>query len=101
MAKRMTAPASTMHLAGAEVKARNGLKFAFTCKALSDGSPRTIYVSVRITANGEASVCDFEERRELPPGMDQDAAMLFPDSDGVDESTLEGYCLADFVSRTQ
>lgn len=101
MAKRMPASSSTLHLAGAEVTARDSLTFAFTCQTLSDGTPRTIYANLRILNSGEVNVCDYEVWRGLIPGMDQEPPMLFPDSESVDESTLEGYCLADFVSRTQ
>ncbi|HET9178715.1 MAG TPA: hypothetical protein VFQ24_10210 [Terriglobia bacterium] len=97
----MPDPSSTLRLAGAEVTACDGLTFAFTCETLSDGTPRTIYANVRIMNSGEVNVCDYEVRRGQVPRMDREPPMLFPDSDGLDESTLEGYCLADFVSRTQ
>jgi hypothetical protein len=101
MAKRMPAPSSTLRLAGADITARDGLTFAFTCETLSDGTPRTIYANVRLMNTGEVNVCDYEVWKGLIPGMEHEPPMLFPDSDSMDESTLEGYCLADFVSRTQ
>lgn len=97
----MTAPSSTLLLKGAEVTACNGLTFTFTCETLSDGTARTIYANVRIMNGGEVNVCDYEVRRGQISHMDREPSMLFSDSDGMDESTLEGYCLADFVSRTQ
>lgn len=100
MAKGTLAPASALALAGAETTTRNGLTFAFTCKSLSDGTPTTIYANVRITNSGEVTVCDYEVRRGQNPGTDQEAVGLYPDDD-MDGSALEGYCLADFVSRTQ
>ncbi|HEX5410543.1 MAG TPA: hypothetical protein VFZ27_01635 [Terriglobia bacterium] len=101
MADKRLARASTLLLKGAEVTARNGLKFAFTCETLSDGTPRTIYADVRIMNSGEVNVCDYEVWRGQMPGRDLEPPTLFPDIDSADESTLEGYCLADFVSRTQ
>jgi hypothetical protein len=101
MAKRTQAPASTLLLRGTPVNARNGLMFAFSCKTLSDGTPRTIYVSVQIAANGEVSVRDYEERREVLPGMDEDSAMLLPDRNSVDEGTDEDLCLANLDSRPE
>jgi hypothetical protein len=101
MAKRNQAPASTGLLAGADVNARNGVRFAYSCKALSDGTPRTIYVSVQIAPNGEVGVRDYEERRELLPGMDEDTAMLFSDRHSVDEGTVEGSWLPNFDSHIQ
>lgn len=101
MAKKGLARSSTLHLAGAEVTARDGLSFAFTCETLSDGTPRTIYANVKVMNSGEVNVCDYEVWRGQIHGMGDAVPMLFPDSDSIEESSLEGYCLADFVSRAQ
>ena len=101
MVKKMLGPASIMQLSGAEAYARNALKFGFTCETFSDGTPMTIFASVKITTNGEVSVCDFEVIRDQISGMEQDTAVLFPDSNSVDEGTVEGFCLADDDNRTQ
>jgi hypothetical protein len=101
MAKTMLAPGSIMHLSGAEGYARNVIKFIFTCRAYSDGTQKAIYASVKIATNGDVNVCDFEVIRDQIPGMEQGTAMLFSDSESVDESTVEGYCLANFDSHIQ
>ena len=97
----MLAHASTLLSAGAEAGARNGLRFAFTCESFCDGTPTTIYGNVRIMNGGEVNVYGYEVRRGEVPGTDEQGPMSFPDSDSVDKSAFEGYCGADFVSRTQ
>ena len=99
MAKKTLVPGSTLLLPGRDVYSRKALNFVFTCETFSDGSQKTIFASVRITNNGEVNVCDYEVIKGELPGTYQDTAMLF--QDGVDEGTVEGFCLADDDNRTQ
>jgi hypothetical protein len=100
MVKIRMDPAFTMLLPEAEIYDPNVIRFIFTCKALSDGSQKTLSVCCKITASGEVSVCDYEVGGGPLPGLDQDAAMLFPDDSGMDDDTDEACYLADFGSRT-
>lgn len=75
------------------------VSFIFTCKALSDGTQKTILVHLEITANGDVSVCDYEVTGGPVPGMDEDMAMHFPDNSSMDEETVETYDLANFGGR--
>lgn len=90
-----------MLLPGAEIFTRNVISFIFTCKALSDGSQKTIAVRSRITADGEVYVYDYKVTGQPVPGMNQDTAMLFPDDTSINDDTEQTCYLADFESRAQ
>jgi hypothetical protein len=101
MAKIKVDPAFAMLLPAAEIHDRNVIRFIFTCKALSDGTQKTISVRIRIAANGEVNVCDYEVTGGPIPSMDQGNSTLFPDNSSMDEDAVETYYLANFGSRTQ
>lgn len=101
MDKMKADPALAMLMPEAEIYDPNIIRFIFTCKTLSDGSEKAVSVRCRISADGEVSVCDYEVAAAPAPGMEQDAAILFPDDSGMDDEADAAHYLAEFRSRAQ
>lgn len=101
MDKMKSDPALAMLMPGAEINDSNIIRFIFTCKTLSDGSEKAVSVRCRISASGEVSVCNYEVAGDPAPGMELDAAMLFPDDTGMDDETDAACYLANLRGRMQ
>lgn len=101
MDKMKADPAFAKLLPDAEIYDPNIIRFIFTCKTLSDGSEKAVSVRCRVSASGEVSVCDYEVAGDPAPGMEQDAAMLFPDDTGMDDETGSACYLANLRGRMQ